>query len=122
MLDRTAIDGGRPCIFELLGVLRRELRAVDRDGQLVELGGQRERRLVVGVVDPGQGIRADVEALVPLQDDGQRVLQLLRLHNLAIHLEDAGAGLPDAAHVVVGEGAIAKAVVLEVELDGVLSG
>ncbi len=42
------------------------------DRQLVELGGEGERRLVVRVVHAGQRVGADVEALVPLQDHGQR--------------------------------------------------
>src|SRR5208282_26804 len=41
---------------------------------------------------------------------------------LAVHLEHARAAAADAAHVVEGEGGRAKAVILEVELDGVLAG
>ena len=50
----------------------RQLRPVHLDRQLVELGGEGERRLVVGVVHAGQRVGADVEALVPLQDHRQR--------------------------------------------------
>ena len=110
------------CRFELLDVLGRQLRAVHLDRQLVELGGQRERRLVVRVVHAGQRVGADVEALVPLQDHGQRVLHLLGGDFLAVHLQRAGAGAAEAAHVVEGERAEAQAVILEVELQRVLAG
>ena len=43
-------------------------------------------------------------------------------HDLAVHLERAGAGTAEAAHVVEGERADAEAVILEVELQGVLAG
>ena len=46
----------------------------------------------------------------------------LRGDFLAVHLERAGAGAAEAAHVVEGERADAEAVILEVELDGVLAG
>ena len=98
------------------------LRTIDLDRQLVEPGRQWERRFVVGVVHAGERVRADIEALVPLQDHRQRTLHLDGLHCLAVHLERAGAGTAEAAHVVEGEGADAEAVVFEVELDGVLAG
>ena len=44
------------------------------------------------------------------------------LHCLAVHLERAGAGTAEAAHVVEGERADAEAVILEVELQRVLAG
>ena len=68
------VGGFRHPLFELLDLLRRQLRTVHLDRQLVELGGQRERRLVVGVVHAGERVGADVEALVPLQDDRQGLL------------------------------------------------
>jgi hypothetical protein len=37
-------------LLQFLNVLRRQLRTVDLDRQLVELRGQRERRQIVGVV------------------------------------------------------------------------
>jgi hypothetical protein len=52
--------------LKLLDVLRRELRPVDREGDLVDLAGEGERDLVVLVVDRCAGIGADVEVLVPL--------------------------------------------------------
>ena len=51
-----------------------------------------------------------------------RALHLLGGHFLAVHLEHARAAAADAAHVVEGQGAHAQAVVLEVELQGVLAG
>ena len=95
--------------LQLLDVLGRQLRPVDLDRQLVELGGQRERRLVVGVVHAGQRVGADVEALVPLQDHRQRLLHPLCGDHLAVHLERAGAGPADAAEVVERERAGADA-------------
>ena len=83
-----------------------ELGAADADGEAVE----------------GAGVGADVEGFVPLQDEGQGVLHLLRGDFLAVDLEHAGAAAADAAHVVEGERAGAEAIVLEVELEGVLAG
>jgi hypothetical protein len=77
MMDRLAVNRARFGFLEFLDVLGRQLRPVHLNRQLVELGGQGERRLVVLVVHAGQCVRADVEALVPLQDHRQRVLQLL---------------------------------------------
>ena len=64
-------------LHQLLLVFRRELRPVDGQCDLVDLAGEGERRLVVLVVNSRQRVRADVEALVPLQDQRQRALHLL---------------------------------------------
>ena len=107
--------------LQLLDVLRRELRAVDLDRQLVQLAGERERGLVVRVVHARQRVGADVEALVPLQDHRDRVLHPLGVDRLAVHLQRAGAGLAQSAEAVEGERAGSHARVLEVEFDGVLA-
>src|SRR5437879_3319923 len=62
------------CFHEPLLVFRREFRPVDRQCQLVELAGKPERHLVVLVVDRRAGVGADVEVLVPLQDQWQRAI------------------------------------------------
>ncbi len=53
---------------------------------------------------------------------GSVLLHLLGRDFLAVHLEHAGAGLGEAAHVIVEERADAEAFILEVELDGVFAG
>ena len=50
------------------------------------------------------------------------MLHLDGLHCLAVHLERAGAGTAEAAHVVEGEGAQAETVILEIKLQRVLAG
>ena len=77
------------------------------------------RRTVAGVlvVDAGQRVGADIEALVPLQDHRQRALHPLRRDHSAVHFQRAGAGLSESAEVVELERAHADALVLEVELD-----
>jgi acetyl esterase/lipase len=70
-------------ILEPLLVFRRELRAIDRDRQLVDLAGEAERHLIVSVVHRRSGIGADVEGLVPLQDKRNRAVHLLGGHLLA---------------------------------------
>src|SRR5262245_47225574 len=70
------VGGSLQAFFELLDVLRRQLRALKLDREFVEFGRQRERWLVVGVVDAGQRIGTDVEALVPLQDRRQGLFHL----------------------------------------------
>src|SRR5271166_5440797 len=90
-------------LFQLPDVLGRQLRPVDLDRQLVELGCQRERRLVVLVVHAGERVRADVEGFVPLQDHRQRFLHPLGRDLFAIHLQRASAWLAEAAEVVERE-------------------
>ena len=75
MTQRLAVERFRFRILELLDVLLRQLRTVHLDRQLVQLGGEGERRLVVFVVDPGERVGADVEALVPRKDEWDRVFQ-----------------------------------------------
>ncbi len=62
-------------LFELLDVFRRQLRPIDRQCHLVQLAGELERRLVVGVVHAGQRVGANVEAFVPRKDEWDRVFQ-----------------------------------------------
>jgi hypothetical protein len=62
--------------LEFFDVVGRELRAIHLDRQLVELGGERERRLIVFVVHTGECVGADVEALVLSQNHGQSFLQV----------------------------------------------
>src|SRR5262249_47249301 len=109
------------CRLELLDVLRRQLRPIDCERELVELTGELEGHLVVPVIDGRAGIGADVEVLVPLPDERNSVLQLLARHLLAVHLEHAGAAAADAAYVVKGKRAKTEAVILEVELQRVLA-
>src|SRR5262249_60347719 len=74
------------------------------------------------VVNRRAGVGADIERLVPLEDEPDTVVHLLRAYGLAIDLELPGARLPDAAHVVEGQRPDPEALVLEVELEGVLAG
>jgi len=109
------------CFLKSSLVLGRELRSVDRDGQLVKLARELERYLIVLVVDRRAGIGANVEGLVPLQNERQRTLHSLVGHDLAVNLEHAGAGPADATHVVERERGEAQAIVLEVELKPMLA-
>ena len=109
-------------LHQPLLVFGRELRPVDRQRQFVELAGEFERHLIVLVVHRCAGVRADVEGLVPLHDERDRMLHFLTGHFLAVHLEYAGTALADAAQVVEGQRAHSEAVVLEVKLHGVFAG
>src|SRR5262245_29498720 len=116
------VGGSLQAFFELLDVLRRQLRAVKLDREFVEFGRQRERWLVVGVVDAGQSIGTDVEALVPLQDRRQGLFHFPGGDDLAVEFQRANAGATDAGEVVERQRARTKAVVLEVELDDMPAG
>lgn len=109
-------------LHQLLFILRSELWLVNAERDLLELAGERERRLVVLVVDPGQGVGTDIETLVELQQERQRVLHLLLRDHLAVDLERADAAAADATHVIEGERREAQSVILEVELKHVLAG
>ena len=67
LLTRLVVTLG---LFELFDVGWRQLRPVDLQGQFVKLASEREWWLVVRVVYAGQRVGANVEALVPLQNDG----------------------------------------------------
>src|SRR5215471_14050581 len=118
LLGRAVVARG---LLELLDVRRWQLRSIDLQRELVELAGEAERHLVV-IGHRRASVGADVKVLVPLQDQRDRALHALARHLLAVDLEHAGAAAADAAHVVEGERARSKAVVLEVELQLVLAG
>ena len=107
---------------QLLYILWRQLRPFDRECQFAELAGEGEWYLVILIVHRRAGIGADVEVLIPLQYQRQRVFHRLRCHRRAVDLQDARTALTDAAYVVEGERTHAEAVVFEVELQSVLAG
>src|SRR5262249_7535560 len=86
-------------LHKTLLVRRCELRPIDRESDLVDLACEREPHLVVLVVNRRPCVRADVEVLVPGEDQWNRVVHLLLGDALAVDLEHAGAALADAAHV-----------------------
>src|SRR5262252_2765090 len=107
-------------LLELLDVRRRQLRPIDLQRELVELAGELERHLVlVGHRRPGVG--ADVEVLVPLHNQRDRVPHGLTRNLLAVDFQHSGAAAADTAYVVEREGAQSEAVILEVELKRVLA-
>ncbi len=63
LLARLIIRSGE-CVLNDLMVLARHLRWPELDGQLGELAGEAERRLVVVFVHRGAGVQADVEGFV----------------------------------------------------------
>jgi hypothetical protein len=113
---------GAICIRQLVLVLRRQLRRLDRDRQLVELAGEREWDLIAAVIHLRAGFRADVEGLIDWQGQRHGALHRLRRDDLAVHRQRSGTGTTDPAHVVEGKCSKAETVVFEVEHDGVLTG
>src|SRR5262249_2637817 len=65
---------------------------------------------------------ADVEVLVPLHDQRDRVLHRLARHLLAVDLKHASPAATYAAYVVEGERGRSEAVIFEVELKRCLPG
>src|SRR4029450_8289297 len=64
-----AAGGGLLHAFlECLDVLGAELWPIHLEGQLVQLGGEGEGRLIVFIIHAGEAIGANVEALVPLEN------------------------------------------------------
>src|SRR5215471_11175417 len=109
-------------LHEPLLVRRGELRAVDGQRDLVDLAGERERHLVVLVVDRRAGVRADVQVLVPLENEREGVLHPLARDFRAVDLEDSGAALAEPTVAAEHERRRTEAVVPEVELERVLAG
>src|SRR6266581_302529 len=72
-------------VRQLLFVLRRQLRRLERDRQLVDLARECEWDLIIAVIHRRTGFRADVEGLVDRQDQRHRALHLLRRDDLAVH-------------------------------------
>src|ERR1043166_3726077 len=107
--------------LEFLDVFGRQLRAIHFQRDLAEFAREGERALIVLIVHRRAGVGADVEALVPLHDERERLLHLLGHDFLAVHLEHACAAPPDTAHVVESQRASAEALILEVELNRMLA-
>jgi len=103
-------------------ILWRQLRPVYLYRELIELAGEFEWHLIVLVVYRCAGVGADVEGLVPLHDERDRVVHLLGGDFLAVHLKHAGAGLANAAEVIERQRFGAETFVLEVKLHGVSAG
>src|SRR5271157_5890090 len=105
-----------------LHVLWRQLWPIERDGHFVDLARERERNLIVVVIDRRGTGAADVERLVERQDQGKSPFQLRGRYELAIHRQRPGAAATHAAQVVVRQRRLAKPVVLEVVHDPMLAG
>src|ERR1700730_18348647 len=114
--------GGAIRICQLLLVLRRQLRWLDGDGQLVDLARERERDLIIAIIYRRSGSRAYVEGLIDWKNQRHRALHFLRRSHIAVHSQGSAAATADAAHVVEGKRSEAETFVLEVEHDGVLAG
>src|SRR5215472_9853390 len=107
--------------LKLLHVVRRELRLIDCDGQLVDLAGKPKWDLIVVVIDRSTSVRSNVECLVPLQHKRHSTIHRLGRNNLAVDFQRASAGAADSGQVVEGKRGVAQTVVLEVEHDAVLA-
>ena len=95
--------------LQLLNVGWRQLRAVDGKRDSIKLAGEIERRLVVGIVHPGEGVGTDIQCLVPLQDERNGMFHPLRGYGRAVLLEHAGASLAEATVVAEHQRARARA-------------
>src|SRR5262249_13216118 len=84
-------------LLKLRDLVRRQLRPVDGQRDLVQLTGESERRLVVVVVDRRAGVGANVQSLVPLQDERNRMLHFLGCDDIPVDLQDTGTALADAS-------------------------
>src|SRR2546430_5272643 len=73
-------------------LVARELRRSKLEGQLVDLAGELERKLVA-VIHSGAGIDADVERLVDCHQERNRVRDRLAGNVLSIPRQDAAAAL-----------------------------
>src|SRR5258708_2420171 len=94
-------------------LLRGQLLRLEVERELVELAGEPERR-VVAILDLRNAcprIHPNIERLVPLENEGDGVLDVLLVRLLAVDNERAGAALAEA-----------PAVELEVEHQRVLAG
>src|SRR5215471_12930075 len=117
LLGRAVVARG---LLELLDVRRCQLRSIDLQRELVELAGETERHLVI-IGHRRAGVGADVEVLVPLQDQRNSALHSVARHLLAVDFEHTSAAAADAAQIVKCERADSQPVVFEVELQRVLA-
>src|SRR5262245_51538186 len=78
LLGRAVVTCGLP---QPLFVLGRQLRPIDLQRELVELAGETERHLVI-IGHRRAGVGADVEVLVPLQDQRNSALIVWRATSL----------------------------------------
>src|SRR6266851_3244014 len=86
---------GESMLHGLLFVAR-QLHRPKVDGQFVDLTVERERHLVVLVVDTRACIDSDIEGFVGYLQEGDRVGLLARGDNLAVHLQLTAASLGNA--------------------------
>src|SRR5262249_33683115 len=91
-------------------VIAAQLRWPELEGQLVDLAGERERHLVVLVVDWRAGVDAHVESFVDGYQEWSGMRDLLAGDFVAIHPQGADPAFAEA-----------RPIVFEVEHDGVLA-
>src|SRR5262249_255814 len=108
-------------LHQPLLVRRRDLWAGGGHGDLVVLFRERDRPPAGVVLDRRAGVGADVEVLVPLEDERDRVLHLLTRDVLTVDLQHAGTALAEPAVAAEHERRRSEPVVLEVELQRVLA-
>ncbi len=92
-------------VSRFLGLLLQEHRLLrsgrnQLDGQLVELAGEAERRLVVVVVHAGASVDPNIEGLINRNDRWDGVRDLLAVHLLTVYRKDASAALGHAGTVI----------------------
>ena len=87
---------GAICSLEFLHIIRRELWLIERDGQLVDLTGERKRDLVIAIIHRRASVCPDVEGLILLQDKRHRPIHGLRRDHLAIDFQCACAASAEA--------------------------
>src|SRR5262249_7693359 len=80
---------------KVLLIVGRELGPIDGESNL-ERSREVEWRLIVRVVDAGERVRSDIQALVELQDKRDSVLHLLSGDMIAINLQHTCTALANA--------------------------
>ena len=104
------VVGSGKCFLCGLSIHRGQLLRPEIEGQLVDRAIEAEGHLVVLIVHPGAGVGPDIEGLVERQCERDCLGDLQRADLATVHLQHAGAALPEAG-----------AVIREVEHDRVLA-
>jgi hypothetical protein len=106
-LDQIKLVRDRPIgssphhTLNLCDIRGRQMRPINLDRQLVQFGRERERRRIILVVHTRERVRANVEALIPLQDHWQGFFHRLGGDGVAVNFKRAGAGATNAGEIVV---------------------
>ena len=100
--------------LKLLHILGRQLRRVERDGQLIDLAVEGKRHVIIAIIDGRAGIRPNIEGFIPGKGERDRAIHHVRRDDFAIDPQRSGSRATKPADIVEGERRKPQPVIFEV--------